>query len=106
MTVLLGPAAQSGSEPVVVNVNPAGSVSVIEKPELEDGPLFVTVSWYLPVAPAVTGSKSLPVHSSTLSRDRFVWRTTVVSTVLEVLFPALPSVVPLELTVALLESVA
>ena len=88
-----------------MNVKPAGRVSVMLKPELEDGPLLVTVSWYLPDWPAVTGSKSLPSHSSTLVKARSVLRTTVVSTVLLVSLPGVGSVVPSELTEPLLDSV-
>ena len=44
-TVVPSPEVQPALEPVAVNVNPLGSVSVIVKLVLGDGPLFVTVSW-------------------------------------------------------------
>jgi hypothetical protein len=83
-----------------VNVKPAGRVSTTLKPLEAEGPSFVTVIRYLPPLPAVTGSKSLPVHSSTFVSERSVTRWTVVSTVFEVLFVELLSVVPFEATLA------
>src|SRR5947208_7202015 len=76
---------------------PAGTASVSVKPALSEGPRLSTLTVKVSSVPAVAGS-----GAAVLVTFRSALVFTVVEVVLEVLLPELGSVVPSELTLALL----